>query len=103
MNTDSRQEEILKRSLEILIREFSPKKIYLFGSRAKKKAQEASDFDFALDCEPPGMAKKRQAREKLERVAGLYTVDLVFLSEVEPGFKKLVLKTGKILYEQKGS
>lgn len=96
-----REKEILEKSLVILVREFAPKRIYLFGSRAKKEEQTPSDFDFALDCATPTMTEKRLAKELLEKVMGLYSFDLVFLSEVEQGFRKLILETGKIIYEQK--
>ena len=101
MKTKQREKEVLEKSLAILVGELAPKKIYLFGSRAKERAQAASDFDFGLDCAPPTVAKKREIREKLEKVAGLYTIDLIFLSEVEAGFRDLVLKTGKVIDGQK--
>ncbi|MBI4126493.1 MAG: nucleotidyltransferase domain-containing protein [Deltaproteobacteria bacterium] len=97
----AREQEILEKALRLLIKELTPKRVYLFGSRAKNKALTNSDFDFALDCEPPDMATRRVMKEKLEDIAGLYTVDVVFLSEVEPGFRDLVVQTGKVLYEQK--
>lgn len=97
----AREKEILAKSVEVLIKELAPKKIYLFGSRAKKKSQPASDFDFALDCAVPDMSRKRQVKDLLDQVAGLYTVDFVFLKEVEPGFRKIILKTGELVYGQK--
>jgi len=96
-----REQEILGKSVEILARELKPNRIYLFGSRAKGKEQPGSDFDFAVDVVPPDVTIKRQTKEMLEAVAGLYSIDVVFLDEVDPKFKQLIFETAKVVYEQK--
>lgn len=99
--TSEKEMDILKQSLSILMRELTPKKIYLFGSRAKKTARTGSDFDFALDCAAPDLTKKRLVKEALEKIMGLHSFDLVFLPEVDTKFRELILQKGKLLYEQK--
>ena len=96
-----REEEILQDSIEILVRELNPGLIYLFGSRAKGEARTGSDFDFAVDCPPPDRTKVRRAKDMLDAIAGLYSIDIVFLPEVDPGFKEIILDTVKIIYEKK--
>ncbi len=95
----NREQEILQKSLALLVQELSPQKIYLFGSRAKEKVNPGSDFDFAIEGDPPSAQKKREIREQIESIAGLYSVDLIFLSEVDKSFKDLILETGKLLYD----
>lgn len=99
MNT--REKEILDKASDLLVRELQPQRIYLFGSRAKEKTRHGSDFDFALDCKPPERNHVRQIKEMLDAIGGLYSIDIVFLTEVDAGFKAIILDTGKIIYEKK--
>ncbi|MGE5797872.1 MAG: nucleotidyltransferase domain-containing protein, partial [Ignavibacteria bacterium] len=73
--------------------------IILFGSRAKGINRNTSDFDVAVDLNEPDNKIKRRLNEKLDRIRGLYKVDLVFLNNLEDEFKSLILKTGKVIYE----
>ena len=95
-----REKEIFDAVLQFLIREFSPQKIYLFGSRAKGKNRVGSDFDFALDVQKPPYPQECKVKEHLEKIIGLYSTDLVYLPNVEPEFKQLILKTGKLVYDK---
>lgn len=94
-----REQEVLKQVLAILIREITPKKIYLFGSRAKEEATPHADFDLAIEGPPPPESTKQVIKQLVEAASGLYSVDVVFLDEVESGFRELILATGKVLYE----
>ena len=98
---NAREKEIFDKSLDLLIRELQPKRIYLFGSRAKGEARHGSDFDFAVDCPSPERARVRMVRDILDAIAGLYSVDIVFLPEVNPRFKDLILGHAKLVYERK--
>ena len=97
-----REREILQKALGILVRELSPKRIYLFGSRGKKENVAGSDFDLAIELRGavPSLTKKREIQDLLEAIAGLYSIDIVFLAEVESGFRSLILETGSLVYEQ---
>ena len=92
-------EEIVNDLLEEL-KKYNPKKVILFGSRAKGTYNKHSDIDIAVDLSFP-FREKRKLKEKLDRIAGIYTVDLVFLPSVEEDLKKIILSEGKILYEKK--
>jgi len=94
-----REQEVFDGVVDILKHELVPKKIILFGSRAKGKNQSYSDFDFAVDMPLPDIDKRNALERKIESVAGLYTVDVVFLDAVKPKFKDIVLHTGKVVYE----
>ncbi len=95
-----REQEILQKSVQFLAKELSPSHIYLFGSRAKESDREGSDFDFALDCPTPSSDKLRALKDQLDKLAGLYSVDIVFLNDVDPEFRQLILTTGRLVYEQ---
>ncbi len=46
--------------------------------------------------------EKRKLKERLDLIAGIYSVDLVFLPDVSEEFKENILKEGKVLYEESG-
>ena len=95
------KEEILLNKIIYLINSaISPKRILLFGSRGKETEREGSDFDIAIDSGQIETTKLRNLKEKIEEIAGLYSVDIVFLNDVEDGFRKIILDTSKVLYEK---
>ena len=97
MKNSLREKEILSRIIQILEKYLAPEAIILFGSRAKKTNANGSDFDFAVDLKRPPMKAERQMMEEIENAAGLYTVDIIYLKEVDREFKEIVLKTGEIV------
>ncbi|OGX11179.1 MAG: hypothetical protein A2351_02920 [Omnitrophica bacterium RIFOXYB12_FULL_50_7] len=95
-----RENEILQGVIKILKKDLAPRRIILFGSRAKGKFQKGSDFDFAVDLKKPDFNIERKIKEKIEAISGLYGVDVVYLKSVDEGFRKIVQKTGKVIYER---
>ena len=95
----SRENEVLQTALSVLKRELDPQRIILFGSRAEGSHTPGSDFDLAVDAPKPDRAY--QIHEAVNDLAGLYSVDIVYLPNVEPDFRNLILKTGKVVYERK--
>jgi len=81
------------------LKNYNPKKIILFGSRSRGDYRKNSDIDIAVDLEL-SFREKRKLREKIDIISGLYSVDLIFLNEVEDNFKEKILKEGKILYDK---
>lgn len=98
---DARYNEIIHKIVEILKRFLEPSRIILFGSRAKGKNSRHSDFDFALTCSRPPISIERKIKEEIEKVSGLYKVDVVYLDSVEEDFRKIILNTGKVVYERR--
>ena len=96
----SRENEVLEAALSILKREMDPQRIILFGSRAEGRHTPGSDFDLAVDAPRPA-GRAYQIHEAVNDCVGLYTVDIVYLPNVEPDFQNLILKTGKVVYERK--
>ena len=82
------------------LRKYNPKKIILFGSRSRGNYRKNSDIDIAVDISL-SFREKRKLKEKVDLIAGLYSVDLVFLDEVDNSFKEKLFKEGKILYDKK--
>ncbi len=78
------------------IKKYNPKKVILFGSRSRGDNLKNSDIDIAVDIDL-SFREKRKLKEKLDLIAGLYKVDLVFFDEMIEDFKKHILKEGKVL------
>lgn len=96
---DNRQNEIVQEVIGILKRLLNPSKIIIFGSRAKENNERHSDFDFALNCSRPSLSIERKVNEEIEKISGLYKVDIVYLDSVDKEFKEIILKTGKEVYK----
>lgn len=60
-----------------LCREFSAKKVILFGSRAKGTALERSDIDIAVS----GVEKIDLLIQKIEEIPTLYSIDIVNMDD----------------------
>jgi len=95
-----KEEIILNKIIYLINSVISPKRILLFGSRGKGTERTGSDFDIAIDSDKIETSIIRKLKEKIEEITGLYSVDIVFLNEVESGFRKIILDTGKVLYEK---
>lgn len=78
----------------------NPNKIFLFGSRAIGRGKQYSDFDIAVEGAEMDIRKERLIKEALDQKLGIFSVDLIDLDHVDADFRELVLKTGKVLYEQ---
>jgi predicted nucleotidyltransferase len=94
-------EDAIERIVEILTREVQPDEVLLFGSRAKGAAHKGSDIDLAIvGGRKLSHREKRKLCERIEDISGLYSVDIVFIEEVDEDFKELIRKTGKVIYEK---
>ena len=97
--TTSREMEVLGIAISIIKKELDPQRIILFGSRAEGRYTPGSDFDLAVDAPKPGN-KAYHIQEIINDSVGLYSVDIVYLPSVDPDFRKLILQTGKVVYER---
>ncbi len=93
-----REQEILNGVVKVLVELLSPKKIILFGSRAKGTYSPFADFDFAVDAAKPEIGIRTQLNDAIEKIAGLYSIDVVYLDAVENDFKDIILSSGTIVY-----
>jgi len=95
-----REREILETIVEILKKYLNPGRIILFGSRGKGRFYKNSDFDLAVDKEKPDIRIERMILEAIDKVAGLYEADIVYLGSVDKAFKDIILESGKVIYER---
>lgn len=109
MVTQAQIDEVVK----LLVAEFRPEKIVLFGSHADGSAKEDSDLDLAL-VKPSSLPMFKRGREvrSILRANGrrwmfpmdilVYTPEEVKLWGNDPySMLHEIFKTGKILYESK--
>ncbi|NPA11620.1 MAG: nucleotidyltransferase domain-containing protein [Epsilonproteobacteria bacterium] len=75
------------------LKKHSPKKVLLFGSRARGDNLKNSDIDIAVDLKL-NFREKRKLKEIIDNIAGIYSVDLVFFDDMSDEFKEVVLKEG---------
>jgi len=78
------------------LKEKGIRNIYLFGSRARGDYKINSDIDIAI-LGKFNYREKRKLKEKIDEIAGIYSVDLIFLDDTENSFKEKILKEGKKL------
>jgi|GEM_PF-739312 len=95
-----REQEIQNQIVRILVERLSPKKIFLFGSRGKGKFTGNPDFDFAVDTEKPNLRTERLIHDEIEKIAGLYKIDIVYLPSVDEDFRGIIEETGKVVYQR---
>jgi predicted nucleotidyltransferase len=93
-------EQGLSIAIETICEFTAPDKIILFGSRAIETAQKYSDFDFAVEGMNISAFQQGEMRDTLDDRMGIYIVDVVNMDEVEDDFKKIILNTGKVVYER---
>ncbi|MDI6735200.1 MAG: nucleotidyltransferase domain-containing protein [bacterium] len=97
---NNRENEILRETIDVLKEGLNPSRIILFGSRAKGNNDKNADFDFAVDCKRPKISVQRKISEEIEKISGLYKVDIVYMLSVDEEFRKIILKTGEVIYER---
>lgn len=78
----------------------NPRRIWLFGSRARQDAKPTSDFDIAFEFEDSMRSRWPEFCLKIrEDVPSLYEYDLVDLSSVSPDLRKEIEEAGIKIYE----
>lgn len=89
----------LQKIKEILLEEFAPLFIILFGSYAKNMQNKESDIDIAIFSREASKKEIFRVRQKLERIA-MKDVDLVNLADenLSNTLKYEVLMTGIVLF-----
>lgn len=98
---NKRQKEITEAVIGILKDLLNPYKIIIFGSRAEGDNRKHSDFDFAVGCPRPSVATERKMRQQIEKISGLYKIDIVYLDSIEDKFRQIIFKTGRTIYDKR--
>lgn len=86
--------------VDTIIQHIKPKRIILFGSRARDEAQARSDYDIAIDDDELTLAKLARIRADMEIVPTLLAIDVVWMNRAAETLRQLILDEGKTLYEQ---
>jgi predicted nucleotidyltransferase len=90
------QEEIIS----TIVNSCNPEKIVLFGSRAKGTNTIHSDIDIAIYGSKLSFREKRKLKEKVNEVSGIYTVDVVFIEDVDDILRKIIEQHGVVLWKK---
>ena len=94
------ERQILNDILAIIKQNLTPQRIWFFGSRVKGKAKPSSDFDFAVETNIKDQSTRWKVQDLIDAVRELYKVDIVYFDQIEEDFKKIILSTGKVVYER---
>lgn len=95
-------EDVIDKIIIVLIEKMEPKKIILFGSRAKGLHRKGSDIDLAIEGgKILNLREMRKLKDSIEKISGLWSVDIVFLENLENNLKDVILNKGVVLYEKK--
>ncbi|MBF0299875.1 MAG: nucleotidyltransferase domain-containing protein [Oligoflexia bacterium] len=80
----------------------SPKKIYLFGSRARRDNQERSDYDIAFDAtDVSNIDWQNFYFEIKENAPTLCSIDLILIHKAAEELVFQIYKEGIVIYERK--
>ncbi|CAN2050717.1 DNA polymerase beta domain protein region [Candidatus Magnetomoraceae bacterium gMMP-1] len=89
--------DLIKQIIDVINSKAKPKKIILYGSRARGDYSKTSDIDLALEnISATGLIK--DALE--EQVNTLLFFDVVRLESIRPCLRHRIFAEGKVLYEQ---
>lgn len=81
--------------------EMNVRKVYLFGSRARKEEKFNSDIDLAVIFNDNDKDNFIKLYTKLEELVTLYKFDVIDFNEVKDiKFKNEILNDGIIIYEK---
>jgi predicted nucleotidyltransferase len=90
----------VRRVLEGGAERLFPKRILLFGSRARGSHGPLADFDVAFEGVERSLPWLDWANEQLYEPSTLWRMDLVRLEEARGEFRDAVLRDGRVLYER---
>lgn len=71
------------------------KKVILFGSRAKGTENENSDIDICIES----VGKKGIIAEKIDKIIGIYSCDIVFQDSLNEELSKQIIRDGIEIYK----
>jgi uncharacterized protein len=101
MSEDKRAIKIIEQTIKVINKALGPSRIFLFGSRAKGTNDGCADFDIAVEGKRPNIEVERKISEEVEKISGLYKVDIVYTENVDADFKDIIYKTGKVIHERR--
>ena len=109
MVTSTATDEILQEIINRLVLGLCPERIYLFGSRSRKEADEDSDFDLMVVLPNSDLPRYQRESQAYDLLWGLITpVDVIVLtykefqnaSKLKSSLVSTVKTQGKLIYGQ---
>ena len=92
--------KLIDEILNVILKYTNPKKVIIFGSRARGDFKKTSDIDIAIDSEEDVDFIKEILDEKIET---LLKFDVVNLRKVNEDFRREILEEGIVIYEKKNN
>ena len=86
---------LIDQILDVILKYTTPKKVIIFGSRARGDFKKTSDIDIAIDSEEDIDFVREILDEEVET---LLKFDVVNLRKVNEDFKKRILEEGIVIY-----
>jgi uncharacterized protein len=77
-----------------------PRRIYLFGSRARGTAAPYADYDIAMEGGVGDHRTLRRLKDALDATGGAYVVELIDLDNCEERFAEHVRSEGVVLHDE---
>ncbi|MFN3693717.1 MAG: hypothetical protein ACK4UV_01815 [Ignavibacterium sp.] len=68
---------------------------------AKEIFLNFSDYDIAIETDKLSFRDFTKLKEKINDAIGLHSVYLVLFNDVDKKFQKIILETGKVVYEKR--
>ena len=91
----------LRELIEEARKSVSPRRVWIYGSRARGDHHLLSDFDLAFDIPPEkGKHWASFSMDAQEHAKTLYQLDIVDVNQVDEVLRERILSEGVILYEQ---
>lgn len=89
----------LKELVDLAVRRLQPRRIILFGSRARGDHDRRSDYDVAIEA--PAVSEAEWTRFVLDiqdNLDTLHGIDIVRLETVNPALQRRIEREGKVLW-----
>jgi nucleotidyltransferase substrate binding protein (TIGR01987 family) len=90
------KEDLIKKTVEIVLKHAKPSRIYLYGSMVDDTATAGSDIDIAYD--DPKFRENEKITAEVEELSALVKIDVKNVALAEDRFKKRVVDTGRVLF-----
>ncbi|MBM4160397.1 MAG: nucleotidyltransferase domain-containing protein [Ignavibacteria bacterium] len=88
--------DLLRDVVDAIVRHASPRKIIIYGSRARGDFSPTSDIDIALETDNKNFIKN----VIVDEVRTLLKIDIVDLDEVNDELRPEIVREGVIIYEK---
>jgi len=86
---------LLQQIVDAVLQQVQPRRIWLFGSRARGSYKRTSDIDIAIECEDDDTFLTHEIEDSIRT---LLNIDVVDMRKANPRLRKEILTEGILLY-----